>query len=122
MRQVFLAIEDSRFYEHPGIDLIGIAKAGVVWAVSGQMRQGASTITQQVARNFSWVEKHCYEKLEVFGMANRTEPGQKDEILSFIFNKIPLEISFIWRWCCYRFTMVNGGSLDIGETADCRVT
>jgi len=52
MQQAFLAIEDSRFYEHPGIDLIGIARAGAVWAVSGQMRQGASTITQQVARNF----------------------------------------------------------------------
>ena len=52
MIDAVLATEDARFYEHPGIDPIGIIRAATVWAVSGQARQGASTITQQVARNF----------------------------------------------------------------------
>ena len=53
LRQAFLAIEDSRFYEHSGIDPIGIARAAfVALANAGNAKQGASTITQQVARNF----------------------------------------------------------------------
>ncbi len=48
----FLATEDSRYYQHFGIDPIGIARAAMVYASTGQARQGASTITQQVARNF----------------------------------------------------------------------
>ncbi|MCG6283635.1 transglycosylase domain-containing protein, partial [Vibrio diabolicus] len=47
-----IATEDSRFYEHPGIDPIGITRAAVVVAISGSAKQGASTITQQLARNF----------------------------------------------------------------------
>lgn len=92
MRQAFLAIEDSRFYEHPGIDLIGIARAGVVWAVSGQMRQGASTITQQVARNFFLSrEKTLLRKIKEVFLAWRIERElTKDEILALYLNKIPL--------------------------------
>jgi penicillin-binding protein 1A len=92
MRQAFLAIEDSRFYEHPGIDLIGIARAGVVWAVSGQMRQGASTITQQVARNFFLSrEKTLLRKIKEVFLAWRIERElTKDEILELYLNKIPL--------------------------------
>lgn len=52
MQQAFLASEDSRFYEHPGINLIGVPVL-VLSGLFSQMRQGASTvITQQVARNF----------------------------------------------------------------------
>jgi membrane carboxypeptidase/penicillin-binding protein len=52
MRQAFLAIEDTRFYDHSGIDPIGIVRAAIVAATSASAKQGASTITQQVARNF----------------------------------------------------------------------
>lgn len=92
MRQAFLAIEDSRFYEHPGIDLVGIARAGAVWAVSGQMRQGASTITQQVARNFFLSrEKTLLRKIKEVFLAWRIERElTKDEILALYLNKIPL--------------------------------
>ena len=92
MQQAFLAIEDSRFYEHPGIDLIGIARAGVVWAVSGQMRQGASTITQQVARNFFLSrEKTLSRKVKEVFLAWRIERElTKGEILALYLNKIPL--------------------------------
>ncbi len=92
MQQAFLAIEDSRFYEHPGIDLIGIARAGFVWAVSGQMRQGASTITQQVARNFFLSrEKTLSRKIKEVFLAWRIERElTKGEILELYLNKIPL--------------------------------
>ncbi len=92
MQQAFLAIEDSRFYEHPGIDLIGIARAGVVWAVSGRMQQGASTITQQVARNFFLSrEKTLVRKIKEVFLAWRIERElSKGEILELYLNKIPL--------------------------------
>ena len=47
----FVAIEDRRFYEHQGVDAIGIARALVADAIKGHAAQGASTITQQLARN-----------------------------------------------------------------------
>ena len=51
MINAILAIEDRRFFEHPGIDFIGIVRAAVK-NFTGQSREGASTITMQVARNF----------------------------------------------------------------------
>jgi penicillin-binding protein 1A len=47
----FIAIEDRRFYEHQGVDALGIARALVTDAIKGRAAQGASTITQQLARN-----------------------------------------------------------------------
>ncbi len=52
VRNAFIATEDSRFYDHHGIDPIGIFRAASVAMTSGRASQGASTITQQLARNF----------------------------------------------------------------------
>ncbi|MGL5947564.1 MAG: penicillin-binding protein 1A [Aeromonas sp.] len=92
MIDAVLATEDVRFYEHPGIDPIGIARAAMVWAISGQARQGASTITQQVARNFFLTnEKTLLRKVKEAFLAYRIEQNlSKDEILSLYLNKIPL--------------------------------
>ncbi|MFC3914768.1 penicillin-binding protein 1A [Pseudaeromonas sharmana] len=92
MIDAFLSIEDARFYEHPGIDPIGIMRAGVVWLTTGQMRQGASTITQQVARNFFLSrEKTILRKIkEVFLAWHIEKELSKDEILELYLNKIPL--------------------------------
>jgi penicillin-binding protein 1A len=49
--QAFLAAEDDRFFEHPGVDLQGLLRAGLVLATTGEKRQGGSTITMQLARN-----------------------------------------------------------------------
>lgn len=57
MIHAIIATEDSRYYEHPGIDPIGIARAAFVVATSGSAKQGASTITQQLARNFFLLTK-----------------------------------------------------------------
>ncbi len=51
MPQAAVSIEDRRFWTHPGIDVLGVARAVVVNLRSGQLRQGGSTITQQVAKN-----------------------------------------------------------------------
>ena len=92
MRDAFLAIEDSRFYEHSGIDPVGIIRAGVVWATTGHMKQGASTITQQVARNFFLSrEKTIVRKVkEVFLAWHIEKELTKDQILELYLNKILL--------------------------------
>jgi len=51
MQNAFIAIEDSRFREHNGIDLKGIVRAGITGITSGNFSQGASTITQQLIKN-----------------------------------------------------------------------
>ncbi|MFM4702049.1 penicillin-binding protein 1A [Aeromonas bivalvium] len=92
MIDAVLATEDARFYEHPGIDPIGILRAATVWAVSGRPQQGASTITQQVARNFFLTnEKTIVRKVKEVFLAWRIEQNlSKDDILALYLNKIPL--------------------------------
>ena len=52
MKQAILAAEDERFYQHGGVDALGIVRAALSNILGGGKRQGASTITQQVAKNF----------------------------------------------------------------------
>ena len=52
MIQAFLSAEDTNFFEHPGVDYRGLLRAGVQLALTGKKKQGGSTITMQVARNF----------------------------------------------------------------------
>lgn len=88
----FLATEDSRYYQHLGIDPIGIVRAAIVYATSGQAKQGASTITQQVARNFFLTrEKTFIRKIkEIFIAIQIEQLLTKDEILMLYLNKISL--------------------------------
>ncbi len=90
--QAFLAIEDTRFYDHPGIDVIGIMRAATVVVSSGDFSQGASTITQQLARNFFLSrEKKLMRKIKEVFLAFRIEELlEKDEILELYLNKIEL--------------------------------
>lgn len=90
--QAFLAVEDTRFYEHPGIDIIGIFRAATVVATSGDFSQGASTITQQLARNFFLSrEKKIMRKIkEVFLAFHIEQLLTKDQILELYLNKIEL--------------------------------
>lgn len=52
MKNAVLSIEDDRFYSHGGVDYFGVLRAGLA-NLRGRIAQGASTITMQVARNFS---------------------------------------------------------------------
>jgi len=92
MINAFLATEDNRFYEHPGIDPIGIVRAASVMIMTGERKQGASTITQQVARNFFLTrEKTFIRKIKEIFLAWHIEQNlTKDEILTLYLNKIPL--------------------------------
>ena len=92
LRQAFLAIEDTRFYEHSGIDPIGILRASLVALTNAQATQGASTITQQVARNFFLTrERTIQRKLKEIFISWRIEQVlTKDEILELYLNKIAL--------------------------------
>ncbi|WP_221074952.1 penicillin-binding protein 1A [Agarivorans aestuarii] len=92
MLQAFLATEDARFYSHPGIDPIGITRAAVNLIVTGEKSQGASTITQQVARNFFLTREKTYiRKIKEIFLAIKIEQElSKDEILALYLNKIPL--------------------------------
>src|SRR5213596_166022 len=59
-----VAMEDTKFYQHSGYDLFGIVRAALVNFLAGHVRQGASTITQQLARNsFALKEKTYRRKL-----------------------------------------------------------
>lgn len=92
LKQAILAAEDERFYEHPGIDLIGIARAAAANLTSGGRAQGASTITMQVARNFFLSREKTYNrKLYEILLALKIERNlTKDQILELYINQIYL--------------------------------
>lgn len=86
----FLATEDNRFYDHHGLDPIGIARALFVAVSNGGASQGASTITQQLARNFFLTpEKTIIRKAREAVLAVEIENTlTKQEILELYLNKI----------------------------------
>ena len=91
MKKAVLAIEDDRFYEHGGIDYLGILRAALHNATGGA-KQGASTITQQVARNFflsseQTLKRKAYEVLLAWKIEQNLS---KDQILEVYMNQIYL--------------------------------
>ena len=92
MKQAILAAEDERFYQHPGIDTLGVLRAAYSNFVGGGKRQGASTITMQVARNFflsseKTLTRKLYEMLLAFKIEHNLG---KDQILEIYINQIYL--------------------------------
>lgn len=87
-----LATEDSRFYEHHGIDPIGIARAAVSLILTGEKRQGASTLTMQLARGFFLSREKTYIRKvkEIFIALHMEQELSKQEILELYLNKIEL--------------------------------
>jgi len=92
MKQAILAAEDERFYEHGGVDYIGVLRAALSNFTSGGAKQGASTITMQVARNFFLTkEKTLSRKFNEMLLAFKIEHNlTKDEILELYVNQIYL--------------------------------
>ena len=91
----FLAAEDKNFYEHGGIDYSGMARAALLYAQnlgSGRRPQGASTITQQVAKNFFFSNEVSFSrKIKEALLAMRLERAySKDKILELYLNEIYL--------------------------------
>ncbi|SEN28568.1 penicillin-binding protein 1A [Nitrosospira multiformis] len=92
LKQAILAAEDDRFYQHGGVDYTGILRAAYSNFTSGGLRQGASTITMQVARNFFLTkEKTLNRKFSEALLAFKIEHSlSKDQILELYFNQIYL--------------------------------
>jgi penicillin-binding protein 1A len=92
LRQAILAAEDERFYEHGGVDYIGVVRAALHNFTSGSASQGASTITMQVARNFFLSkEKTFTRKFNEALLAFKIEHSlTKDQILEIYINQIYL--------------------------------
>ena len=92
LREAFIAAEDQRFYQHPGVDYRGIARA--VWYLvrTGEKGPGGSTITMQLARNlFLTAERTYLRKLREILLALRIEAEfDKAKILELYLNKIYL--------------------------------
>lgn len=92
MKKAVLAAEDDRFYKHGGVDYMGVLRATLYNFTSGGAKQGASTITMQVARNFFLTkEKKLSRKLNEVLLAIKIEHNlSKDEILQLYINHIYL--------------------------------
>ena len=99
MADAFVAIEDERFYEHNGVDLQGIIRAGIVGITSGSFSEGASTITQQLIKNNvfpNFVNEETFydsveRKLQEQYLALQIEKEMsKEEILEAYMNTINL--------------------------------
>ncbi|MDS4015987.1 MAG: penicillin-binding protein 1A [Candidatus Accumulibacter sp.] len=90
MKQAILAAEDERFYQHRGVDTLGVLRALHANLIGGGKRQGASTITQQVAKNFflsseKTYTRKLYEALLSFKIEHNLS---KDQILELYVNQI----------------------------------
>ena len=90
--QALQAAEDSRFFEHFGIDIIGLSRAAFQLASSGQIQSGGSTITMQVAKNFFLTRERTFErKFSEILLALKIEQSlSKEEIFELYVNKIYL--------------------------------
>lgn len=90
LQQAIIAVEDNRFYKHPGFDIEGIARAVLVNLQSGDYSEGASTITQQLVKNlFLTHDKTVIRKIEEVVLALDMELRySKEEILEMYLNTI----------------------------------
>jgi len=89
VKAAFLSAEDKNFYHHPGVDVMGLARA-VINNLQTGAKQGASTITQQVAKNFLLTKDQTYErKIKEAILSFRIEQAySKDRILELYLNEI----------------------------------
>lgn len=90
MKNAIVAAEDANFYEHEGLDYIGILRALITNVKAGGIRQGASTITQQVVKNILLTHERSFErKVRELILARRIEQElSKEEILELYLNHI----------------------------------
>jgi len=90
MRKAIIASEDSRFYQHPGVDVVGLARAAYWIARSKTVSQGASTITMQLARGiFLNDDVTARRKIQEILVAMELERKfTKDQLLEFYLNQI----------------------------------
>ena len=108
LKDAFVAIEDERFYEHNGIDIKGIFRAGINGLTTGRFNQGASTITQQLLKNNvfeGWVEETNF--------VNKVKRKLQEQYLAI---KLEQQVSKTWILEEYLNT-INLGSNTLGVQA-----
>ncbi|WP_281783449.1 penicillin-binding protein 1A [Sinimarinibacterium flocculans] len=118
--QAFLAAEDDRFFEHPGVDWQGLLRAALKYAATGEKSQGGSTITMQLARNvFLSSERTFTRKFKEILLALRIERElDKPQIMALYLNKIFLgERAYGVGAAALVYFGRDVGSLSLGETA-----
>lgn len=96
LKDAVIATEDSRFYLHSGIDKRGILRSAIVNLKAGGIRQGASTITQQLARHAFKLRGRTFDRklTEIFVAKRLADRFTKDEILEHYLNRIYLGSGF----------------------------
>ena len=127
LQHAFVAIEDSRFYEHNGIDLPGIARAFVVGVKNRSFSEGASTITQQLLKNSvftGWVTESSFEerikrKIQEQYLALQLEKVlTKEQILEDYLNIINLGAgSFGVQSAAFKYFGKDVSELTLSESA-----
>jgi penicillin-binding protein 1A len=115
----FLAAEDRRFFEHRGLDYRGIARAVGANLRAGEVAQGGSTITMQVAKSFLGSERTIQRKIREAILARRIESHfSKEEILTLYLNQVFLgHGTFGVGAAARRYFDKAVGDLDLGEMA-----
>ena len=90
--EAIIATEDQRFFEHSGVDFIGVIRAARELLITGQRNQGASTITMQVARNFFLTPENTFSRKinEILLALKINSTFSKEKILELYLNKIYL--------------------------------
>ena len=90
--KAILATEDKRYYDHPGVDIVGLGRATLSLVMTGKKSQGASTITMQVARNFFLTRKKTYGRKikEILLAIKISQVFSKQKVLELYLNKIYL--------------------------------
>ena len=88
--QAVLATEDQRFYSHTGLDPLGIARALVADLMSGELRQGGSTLTQQLVKNYFLTPERTWRRkiLEAYLAVILETRAEKDDILELYLNDV----------------------------------
>jgi penicillin-binding protein 1A len=120
LKNAVIAAEDERFYEHPGIDYVGVMRAAWANLVAGGRRQGASTITMQVARNFflsseKTLTRKLYEALLAFKIEHSLS---KEQILELYVNQIYLgQRAYGFAAASYTYYGKALNQLSLAETA-----
>ncbi len=121
--QAFLAIEDRRFYEHTGLDFRGILRAALANLRAGEVAQGGSTITQQVAKTFFardlFFSRSLIRKIPEAILARRLESRySKQDILTLYLNQIFLgQTAYGVAAAARRYFNKTVDTLDLGEIA-----
>ncbi len=88
--EAFIAAEDRRFFEHPGIDYRGVLRAAVQWLTTGTVESGGSTLTQQLARSyFLNLDQTAERKFKEAALAVQIENSfTKEQIMELFLNKM----------------------------------